>query len=171
MKIAAPAESALTWRVRASFVQYVAALPDGEIVSSEGATEARPAESRLPGPWVFSGDGWTETQDAITTLKFRGRLSFSGHGGMMSATVLDPWITVTGAHAELSIAGGSPASNPAARTTIARTSDDAIIPTFSDPGTYPLPLELTDAGSEFFNHIYPAGTLMNDAHVRLGTMA
>lgn len=83
--------SELRWGIKASFVNYVLdVVPDGRIELSEGATEPRPR------CYAFSFDAVRSTwrpDNPDGTARFRGSVTFTGHGGSLRTVVADPWLT------------------------------------------------------------------------------
>lgn len=72
--------SGLRWSVRGTFLRYVSALPGGRMHVSEGASLS---EGRFSFP-----EGTTTPE----IRRFTGRVAFSGHFGLLSVTIADPWL-------------------------------------------------------------------------------
>ena len=72
-------EPALHWRLRSSLVDYLTGLPDGEVRVSDGAAVDSAGRFHF-----INGD-----RDA-DTIRWRGRVTLSGHHGMMHIEFRDP---------------------------------------------------------------------------------
>jgi hypothetical protein len=76
--------SHLRWAIKAGFITYVSALPDGVVEVLDGATAA-------DGAFVFP------SADGVGGLAFTGAVRFSGHHGVLDVTLANPRIeTVDG---------------------------------------------------------------------------
>lgn len=91
----------LRWGVKQSFRAYVEAM-GGAISADAGAARAD------DGGFVFAA---AEDSDLVAddgglsgTGRFRGRVAFSAHGGMLSVTLVDPWVEAAADGWVLSIA-------------------------------------------------------------------
>jgi hypothetical protein len=137
----------LRWSIRASFLRYVAALPDARASVSDGARMTRDDPQLV----VYPAD-----PDATTasTLAFRGDLRLSGHGGLL-------FVRLAGPRIELGIDGGT-----AVLSVEDPTSEDGTGPrlplvtvtmTRTEAGWSGSDAALTADGVALFNHVYPAG--------------
>lgn len=129
----------LAWSVKDSFVGYVRGMTDGRIVL-EGATDLGEA----------FGFPATDTPD-----RFSGRVTFSGHHGMMRVVIAEPWIEPAADAWMLSIADPD---DPGQRLPFARIArfDGATA-----SGT-----TLTADGADLFFGPYREGTELDDPRVR-----
>jgi hypothetical protein len=160
---AEPVLLGLRWAIKLSFVEYVMKTSDGQGTASAGATPtgnsemvfepAVPPERPLPGEvdrfWAFRGD-----------------VRFGGHFGMLFVRVADPWVTVRGNFAELSVI------DPCNREDQPRLR----LVTFeieSGPPSSGLEVwsgrdvRLTPEGTELFNDVYPPGELFEPLSITL----
>lgn len=153
-----PSGVELRWSVRASFLGYVAALPDARASVSDGAG----LTSDDPQLVVYPED-----PDATTssTLAFRGDLRLAGHGGLLFVRLARPRIELgtDGDTATLSV------DDP--------RSEDGIGPrlnlvtatlTRTEAGWSGSDVALTDAGVPLFNHVYPAGAPFDPFEITRG---
>ena len=147
----------LLWGIKRSFVAYVRRMPDGQGSIHDGAVPlgedtilfpvGEPVDEPLAGASAGAPDH---------TWAFRGDVRFRGHGGMLFVRVAAPLITVRGDTAELSI------EDPYARAGADRVP---LVTLRLEPGPAPegaavwlgSDVRLTEAGSELFNDVYPAG--------------
>lgn len=139
-------EAALRWSIRASFLRYVAALPDARASVSAGALLTRDD----PQVVVYPAD-----PDATTAslLAFRGDLRLAGHGGLLFVRLAGPRIalhhdgpavlSVEDPHTE----DGSGPRLPLVTLTMTRT----------ETGWSGTDVALTQDGVALFNNVYPAG--------------
>ena len=82
----------LSWSVRSTFLRYVSALPDGRIHVTEGAGLAE-------GQFSFP-----EGLAAPRIRRFTGQVAFTGHFGLLSVTIAEPWLDWSGDTCLLTIA-------------------------------------------------------------------
>jgi hypothetical protein len=143
---AEPDGAVLRWPVRASFLRYVAALPDARASVSEGAR----LTTEDPQVVVYPADPGAGTP---SVLAFRGDLRLSGHGGLLFVRLAEPRIEPAAeGPAVLSVAdpldesGGSPRL-PLVDLVLRREGDDWS-------GTE---VRLRPEGVPLFNHVYAAG--------------
>ncbi|MGD9959225.1 HtaA domain-containing protein [Nocardioides sp.] len=106
----------LSWGIKASFLDYIERLPDGRVSLTDGAAAAESGWVFPPDPRVGAPDGI----DADGFLAFRGGIRFAGHHGMLVVDIVDPWISVRGNEATLTIAGAG-ARLPLVTCTLAQT--------------------------------------------------
>ncbi|HEY0648802.1 HtaA domain-containing protein [Phenylobacterium sp.] len=140
----------LGWGVKQSFRAYVEGS-GGTITAQDGA-------SRDPdGAFVFEAaedsDLAVDARALSGTGRFRGRLAFQAHGGLLSVTLADPWLEAAADGWVLSIA-----ETPTRRTAIARLGPLATDAT--------LPAATTLDGMMILGDHYPPGTALDP--VRLG---
>ena len=139
----------LTWGVKQSFRGYVemsggtAATTDGAATAPDGAftfETAPDSDLALDANGALRGTG-----------RFRGRVSFQAHGGMLSVTLTDPWIEPTADGLVLSIA-----ETPTRRTAIARL--DAGAASRAADGALEIAAAITLDGMMILGDHYPPGT-------------
>ncbi|TQL55692.1 Htaa protein [Subtercola boreus] len=159
---ARPAQGArLEWAVKASFVAYVEALPDGKVETFGGA--ARAADGRF----LFAAAGGTEGD-----LAFTGTLRFSGHHGVLDVLLSDPRIETVGGLAALTIAvgaervhiatighleAGTPGTGIHSSEGAAARADTLTAATLTGTG-----VTATDDGAHLLGGVYSAGTPLDD---------
>ena len=140
----------LTWGVKQSFRSYVE-MSGGTTTADEGAAatpdgafafEAAPASDLSVG-----ADG------AVTgTGRFRGRVIFAAHGGMLKVTLTDPWVEQTPEGLVLTIA-----ETATRRTAIAKLGAAQRI----EDGALEFPAAITLDGMMIIGDHYPPGTALD----------
>lgn len=141
---AGTAVAALTWEVKTSFVGYVRAV-GGRVVADRGALDDGTA-------FVFPAEGVPAEE---TAWRFRGRVTFQAHDGLLDVAIADPWLRVDGADLEVSVVDGS-----GSRVTVARGRSDAPVST-------PVPVVLVAGAEHLFDAAYPPGTPLAPVSVSL----
>ena len=140
----------LTWGVKQSFRSYVE-MSGGEITAAEGAA-ATPdgafAFEAAPG-----GDLAVDAAGKVSgTARFRGRLVFQAHGGMLKVTLTDPWLEPAPEGLVLSIA-----ETPIRRTAIAKLGAAQR----TEDGALQFPAAITLDGMMIIGDHYPPGTALD----------
>lgn len=129
----------LTWQVKESFVAYVQKF--GTV------TVDHPASEDAEG-FVFPLE---EAEPEL--LKFKGRMEFYAHGGLLSASVANPWLHVTSTGSYLTIEGTARTQTEGSRLRVAEiaalVSPEAVLGTHS--------AVLADVGTALFDYRYGAG--------------
>lgn len=143
----------LHWGIKASFVDYVNRMPDGRATVGAGAI---PSEGNVV---VFEpvtpASSW-DAEDVDRVLRFRGEVRFVGHAGLLFVRLADPWITVRGEQAEMTVLDPSDPEGTSRRPLVrfslrARpTTDDVSIWFSSD-------VRLASEATELWNDTYQAG--------------
>jgi len=145
----------LHWGIKGSFMDYIAAISDGQALATDGATPTagnvlvfEPAPPPPPEP-----------EDADLMLAFRGGVRFSGHSGLLFVRIIDPWISVHGRDAVLTVRDpNKPDSRP--RLPLARFTLEPR-PASGDIRIWVSKIvELAEEGTALFNDVYPAGEAM-----------
>lgn len=135
----------LGWGVKQSFRAYVEGS-GGSIAVADGAARAE------DGTFAFeaAADSDLAVQgDALAgSGRFRGRVEFQAHGGLLSVTLVDPWLEATADGWVLSIA-----ETATRRTAIARLGP------LDDDGA--LPAATTLEGMMILGDHYPPGTALD----------
>ena len=147
-----PFQPHLEWGLKASFVGYISSLADGRIEASNGVWQ------------IGNALAFPLAQDADTPdneVRFHGRVSFSGHGGMMKLDLVEPRVenheddsislTIAAGEERIAIAQLVELSTSRAFG-LAKTRFDAV---------------LTEEGSKLFNGQYPAGQKMEQVEIVL----
>ncbi|MGO3153886.1 MAG: HtaA domain-containing protein [Galactobacter sp.] len=141
-------EAGLVWRIKASFVDYIEAMPDGRVHVSDGARSTDDG-------FFFPSAG----TDNAGTESFSGTVSFNGHHGLLCINITDPTV--------LAATGSRPRTieiadtiSPGGRLQLARlVSVPEAAPSAATRTYQP---RLTDAGSDLFFERYPAGTVLDN---------
>ncbi|MGP7814542.1 HtaA domain-containing protein [Glutamicibacter soli] len=141
----------LQWGVKASFVGYIASLADGRIEASNGVWQVGNALAFPVHPAVDVPDN---------EIWFNGRVSFSGHGGMMKLVLNEPRIENQGESIFLTI------DTPEGRTAIAELTETGVSHAMGMTRTR-FSAVVTEDGSKMFNGQYPAGQAMEEVEVTL----
>ena len=142
----------LTWGVKQSFRAYVE-MSGGAATTTDGAACAP------DGGFTFETapdcDLAVALDGAVSgTGRFRGRVSFQAHGGMLSVTLTDPWIEAAADGLVLSIA-----ETPTRRTAIARLDADGA--SRAADGALEIPAAITLDGMMILGDHYPPGTALD----------
>ncbi|UFS58341.1 HtaA domain-containing protein [Subtercola endophyticus] len=157
-----PTAIRLDWAIKQSFLEYVSGLDDGEISAAEPATVTG------LGPFSFTAeaDQRLDIATGFGVLRFRGRAVVSGHFGMMSVTITDPWVQIDGDGAALTIP--DPDRDPASgkRIEIVRL---AVEEPFAPQGFTGIPSTLTVEAIGVFNGQYQSGTEMDPVTIVFAT--
>ena len=144
----------LTWGVKQSFRSYVE--------MSGGSTTAEDGAAAMPdGAFAFEaapgGDLAVGADGAVTgTGRFRGRVIFQAHGGMLKVTLTDPWLEQTADGLVLTIAETATRRTPIAKLGAAQRTED---------GTLVFPAAITLDGMMIIGDHYPPGTVMDVVRV------
>lgn len=152
----------LRWGIKRSFISYLSRLPDGSVSAEAGA-------SIVSGSYFqFEPDGGVSAADSEAPAatagevpagvrKFRGQVRLSGHHGMMSLFVADPWLEFGADAAVLSVADPHQAPGSGARLELLRLA----VPGIAGTDWTELPAQLAPAAVELFNGQYAAGEEMD----------
>lgn len=146
-----PFQPHLEWGLKTSFVSYISSLADGRIEAANGVWQAGNA---LAFP-VSPAAGVPENE-----IWFNGRVSFSGHGGMMKLDLFEPRIVNHDENISLTI------DEAGERVAIAELTETSVSNAFGLVKTR-FSAVLTEAGSKLFNGQYPAGQQMEEVEVVL----
>jgi hypothetical protein len=152
---AEPFRPGLRWAIKLSFVEYVMRSADGQGTASAGATPAGNGEmvfEPVPGPGPVEADRF---------WAFRGDVRFGAHFGMLFVRIADPWISVRGELAELTVVDPYNRQDQPRLRLVSFT----LVPDPSSSGLSSSGLEvwsgsdvrLTPEGTELFNDVYPPG--------------
>lgn len=142
----------LRWGIKASFVRYVAGMPDGTMSVTGGAVET-PEGFVFPVRDARSFD--TKTGSGI--VRFEGDVRFRAHHGMLQVRVADPELSVDERGARLSVEGPD-----GTRLTVAELGT----PRPAEGGGLEIPAALTAEAVSYFNDVYPEGTALDPLVVR-----
>ena len=157
-----PGGPVLRWGIKRSFISYLSRLPDASVSAEAGASIVSGSYFQfVPDDGVpAAGDG-----APAGVRKFRGQVRLSGHHGMMSLFVADPWLEFGEADAVLSIADPQQTVGSGGRLELLRlaitgwpvaTGRDGAGPDWTE-----LPARLAPAAVELFNGQYEAGEEMD----------
>ncbi|GAA1948066.1 hypothetical protein GCM10009798_04020 [Nocardioides panacihumi] len=143
-------EPGLAWAVRASFLAYVAGLPDGRASVSGGATLTFDDPQRV----IFAPD--PEHTTAVE-LAYRGDLRLAGHGGLLFVRLANPRLRLDGDRAVLSVDDPRSEDGSGPRLDLVRLRLD-------EDGSG-RDVRLLAAGVPLFNHVYAEGEPFDDLAV------
>ncbi|MFJ9390844.1 HtaA domain-containing protein [Nocardioides sp. NPDC101246] len=152
-----PTGGELRWSVRASFLRYVAALPDARASVSAGALLTRDDPQLV----VYPADPASSTP---SLLAFHGDLRLAGHGGLLFVRLAGPRIELRpDGPAVLSVEDprtedGSGPRLPLVTVTMTRT----------EAGWSGTDAALTEEGVPLFNNVYPPGAEFDPLEVATG---
>lgn len=146
----------LEWAVKASFVAYVEALPDGNVETFGGAIRAG------DGRFVFGTP--ERSRDA---LAFTGTLRFSGHHGVLDVLLSDPRIETLGAVTALTVAVGAERVHIATIGHLDGGAPSAAIHPAIGSALTGTGVTATDDGAHLLGGVYSAGTPLDDILIHL----
>lgn len=159
MSDAVAADPCLRWAIKRSFVDYVMRMPDGRGWVIEGATSTESNE------FVFEWAGSESADDGSQVWKFRGEVGMYGHSGMLLVRITDPWLTVRGERATLSV--GDPLEEHGGRFDLATLElTPADVPS-NGAAWAGDPVQLTAKATSTFNDVYAPGELFEPLLVLL----
>ncbi|GAA1948305.1 hypothetical protein GCM10009798_04340 [Nocardioides panacihumi] len=147
----------LRWGIKASFLDYVRRMPDGQGSVGDGAVPVGSGELF----YEYDADG-----SSPDVWSFRGDVRFSGHYGMLFVRVAHPTIELVGDRAVLTIEDpqardGAPRV-PLVTGTLQRVADQAPTVVWGSDN-----VTLTAAGVELFNDVYAEGEAFEPFVVQL----
>ena len=156
------ADIGLVWKIRDSFIKYVARTADGRCSLSGGAKIEKSAGFFYP----LKNEPISAPTGNTVELDFHGDVRFSAHRGMMFVRIGLPKLIVTGTRGQLWIL-----ADPADDTEftllaecdleLARDELQSLV------GLAGRDVRLTEAGAEIFGLIYKPGDLLDDFSVSL----
>lgn len=142
----------LRWPVRASFLRYVAGLPDGRASVSDGAG----LTADDPQLVVYPADAGTTTSEL---LAFAGDLRLGGHGGLLFVRLAAPRIAL-GAEGERAVLTvDDPLTEDGSGPRLELTT---LTMSATHDGWTGTDVRLTADGVGLFNHVYQAGCAFDD---------
>jgi hypothetical protein len=160
---------ALRWGIKRSFVSYLSRLPDCRVSAEDGASIVSGSYFQFVRDTAAEADA-AGAPEVADVLKFRGVARLSGHHGMLSVVVADPWVEFTSGGAVLSVVEPRAEPGSAARLELLRLAVPAGVGS-SEPGSaapeqsgtdwMELPAGLAPAAVELFNAQYAAGEEMD----------
>lgn len=149
----------LDWGIKPSFLSYLQGLEDLHVTTNDGARVSELGES-----FIFPLAARRELSDGGIRLEFNGDLRLKAHGGMLLVILMNPWLTITPDGVELSVVDLMAWPDTSRRESIA-ISDEGY--RYAGNGDLDIPLRLTANGVETFNNVYPEGTVLAPARVRI----
>lgn len=145
----------LSWGVKATFRQYVTAIPDGRETVSEGAFVEGEAFS-FPLHLATEGE-----------YRFQGRVDLTGYNGLLAVQVQNPWLHISSESWWLTVV------DPAYRGDLDRRIRFCTLgELLRDPAggeTIVLPAHLDPAATRIFDDVYVPGTRLDDIMLVLPT--
>lgn len=156
-KGAEPNDAGLRWTIRASFLRYVAALPDARASVSAGAILTRDDPQLV----VYPADPGASTP---SLLAYRGDLRLAGHGGLLFVRLAGPRIELRpDGPAVLSVEDPRTEDGSGPRLPLV-----TLRMTRTDTGWSGTDAALTKEGVPLFNNVYPAGAAFDPLEVVTG---
>jgi len=145
----------LRWGIKRSFRDYVTALKDGTRQIADGADESATGEFRFP----LADTSRFSLTNHTGVVRFRGRVEFGGHMGMLYVRISDPWLHVSSDDVELTIADG----DLGGRLSLVQQHDG--IETSLNDRYQQLVIrqpKLTEAGTAVFGEVYDTGDVFDE---------
>ena len=140
----------LTWGVKQSFRSYVE-MSGGTTTADDGASATEGGEFAFEAAPV--SDLAVDADGAVSgTGRFRGRVTFQAHGGMLKVTLTDPWLEQTADGLILTIAETATRRTPIAKLGVAQRIED---------GALEFPAAITLDGMMIIGDHYPPGTALD----------
>lgn len=159
MPEAEPTNPCLRWAIKRSFVDYVMRMPDGRGWVIEGATATESNE------FVFEWAGSESSEDGSPVWKFHGEVGMYGHSGMLLVRITDPWLTVRGDQATLSV--GDPLDEQGGRFDLVTVELAPADLSWTGAAWSGDPVKLTAKATSTFNDVYSEGELFEPLLVLL----
>lgn len=155
----------LHWGIKASFLEYIARMSDGRGTVTDGATVTEGNVMVFePAPQVVA----PPSIDADRFHAFRGDVRFAGHFGMLFVRIADPWITVRGDEAEMTVLDPFKPDEeprlPLVHFTLHKQALDEDLDAWLSTD-----VRLSDKGTGLFNDVYQPGELFDPLAVFLPT--
>ena len=162
----------LRWGIKRSFISYLSRLPDGSVSADAGASIVSGSYFQFApdggGPVGEAGSADPGTAEDPTPAgvgtagirRFRGQVRLSGHHGMMSLFVADPWLEFDAEGAVLSVADPGQVPGSGARLELLQLAVP-VGPDVAGTGWTELPAQLAPAAVDLFNGQYAAGEEMD----------
>jgi hypothetical protein len=158
----------LRWGIKRSFISYLSRLPDGSVSAAAGASIVSGSYFQFEPDGGASGaadesPAVSAGEVPVGVRKFRGQVRLSGHHGMMSLFVADPWVEFGAEGAVLSVADPQAAPGTGRRLELLRLRLPGAAGAAGTDGNdwTELPAQLAPAAVELFNGQYPAGEEMD----------
>lgn len=148
----------LAWGVKTSFLAYLQGLEDLQITTNDGVRVNETGDL-----FTFPFAASTELSDGRRRLEFDGDLRLKAHGGMLLVIFMKPWLEITPDGAELSVVDLMAWPDTSRREVIAVSTEEYR---FAESSDFEIPMQLTAAGVETFNNVYPPGAALAPAVVR-----
>jgi Htaa len=152
----------LIWGVKSSLLGYVRGMADGAITVAGGAVEEA-------GGFLFPAEG-TTAEDG--PWRFVGRITLTGHGGLMQLVLAAPWLEPGPSSADgyvLSFAETDADPNAAATIGTSATGNPLRLPfahvaslIWRDGRLHGTGVTLTADGADLFFGPYRQGTILDD---------
>lgn len=155
-----PQGCALSWGIKASFLQYVGRQLGSEASVGGGAGYTSSHEFTFPESTESTLDLGAERG----VLKFDGDVRLRAHGGLLDLWIADPWVELDGPISTLSLAFGR--SPDRGRRTVIASLERHPEPVGDDSVVLSFQAVLIEPGRWMFNDIYPVGQLLDPVRIR-----
>lgn len=141
---ASPAPGALVWRIKASLIDYVRGMSDGEVLLDDGVVETP------------DGFAFPPLDAEAGVRRFGGCVTFQGHNGMMHVELSEPSLTAVGDGWRVDFA------DPDAPTVRLHFADVASVTAGDDGARHGAGTTLAADGADLFFGPYEEGTPLDD---------
>jgi hypothetical protein len=150
----------LRWPIKYSFQEYIGRMPDGRRSVTDGATLASPDEML----YELDPGRTSVTSVGELMLAFRGDVRFGGHFGLLFVRIADPWVTLRGGRAVMTVGHPYEAESRLRLVTFDASPQEAPPGLLGWSGTN---VQLTEEGTELFNDVYEVGEPFEPLTIRV----
>ncbi|CAN7383049.1 HtaA domain-containing protein [Microbacterium foliorum] len=153
----------LVWGVKASFRRYIQTLKDGAVHAAGGAALTGDGEAYFP----IAPDAPVKRLAHIGEVQFQGKVTFTGHEGMMQLVIARPAILLRPARTLLIIDDAAESARQDGRVALLELQPTRPVVHVAVGEWIEIPATLTAEGAQLFNGTYSAGQSLDPLHIRL----
>ncbi|MFB8387513.1 HtaA domain-containing protein [Microbacterium sp. NPDC055910] len=142
----------LRWGIKASFIRYVAGMPDGVMSVTDGAVDT-------PEGFLFPVRDSTQfdPRTGMGRIRFAGDVRFRAHGGALQLRIAEPELVADENGATLFVGAVGDTRLPVAALSAPRPAQG---------GGIEISATLTAEAVPYFNDVYAAGTALDPIVIR-----
>jgi hypothetical protein len=157
----------LLWPIKTSFVQYIRGMADGICQVQDGADESASGAFVFPSADLAPPD--VDPRRGVV-FRFRGTVRFTGHHGMLSVVIADPWLECGPESTVLSVVEPTRLPDRSRRRPLATLDPVHASPSGGVPEGWPewddpAP-RLEDWGAMLFHDVYPLGSRLDPIRIQ-----